>query len=746
LLRSGKYVRIHQVSNISFVNADAVPAKEVPGSLFKLAFKHHRRTFASVIPPRIIFSAFNFSQPFLLQRTLKYLTTNDYSNRPAIGWGLIAAYVLVYTGYGISNAYHQHRNYRSVSKLRGSLIGIIYKQTLTMSSSALAESDAVTLMNADVERITVGLRQSQELWASFFEMALATYLLHRQISWAALTPLGVILLCTSTAIAISPKLAQSQKTWLDKIQARVDATASMLGSIKAVKMTGLTPDLGSRIHNLRETEIQTASTFRGMLVKITTASFASTSVSPVFALGTYIFMAKYQGYPNLTLDRALTSLVLMQLLLEPTAFFITALSGLINTMSCMNRIQNYLNTEKKDVPSLHRSRTSMRQSRGGAGTSNPSELTLGMVSEESPLNSPQPNEGKWASIGKTKAIAEKQMAMSFVDLDMGDDATLASLFEKSDCIVAENASCGWDKEKNPTLTDLNFRIKEGTLTMVVGPVSSGKSTLLRAILGEIPVSEGLTRSFHTEVAYCSQVAWLVNGTFRDNVIHGSEFDEEWYDQVIAACDLEIDIANMALGDQTIVGSKGMGLSGGQQQRVALARAVYFRRSIIIIDDVLCGLDASTENHVFESVFGNQGLLRDTDTTIIFVSNAVHRLHQADHIIAMGTDGKITEQGTFDELSKMDGYVGNMTYNAEPHAPAPKGDRPAIKKFNQSLVTEKEKEEIAEEIAGGDATIYAYYIRTFGWFKWTVFCFFCALYGFGTAFPSKSISGISGDDD
>lgn len=232
--------------------------------------KHHWRTFASVILPRICFTGFNFSQPFLLQRTLRYLTTNDYGNRPAIGNGLIASYVLVYMGFGITNALHQHRNYRSVAKLRGSLIGVIYKFTLGMSSSALTESEAVTLMNADVERITVGLRQSQELWASLYEIALSVYLLHAQISWAALTPLGVILLCTGLAIGASPKLASSQKTWLDKIQARVDATASMLGSMKAVKMTGLTPDLGKKIHDLREDEIATARTFRGMLVKITT--------------------------------------------------------------------------------------------------------------------------------------------------------------------------------------------------------------------------------------------------------------------------------------------------------------------------------------------------------------------------------------------------------------------------------------------------------------------------------------------
>ena len=71
-------------------------------------------------------------------------------------------------------------------------MGLLYRKTLTLSSSALKESEAVTLMNADVERITTGLRQVHELWASFFEIALSIWLLYMQLSWAALTPLVVI--------------------------------------------------------------------------------------------------------------------------------------------------------------------------------------------------------------------------------------------------------------------------------------------------------------------------------------------------------------------------------------------------------------------------------------------------------------------------------------------------------------------------------------------------------------------------
>ncbi|KAH7074750.1 P-loop containing nucleoside triphosphate hydrolase protein [Paraphoma chrysanthemicola] len=645
------------------------------------------------------------------------------------------SYVIVYIGFGITNAMHQHRNYRSISKLRGSLIGVIYKKTLGMSSSALAESEAVTLMNADVERITVGLRQSQELWASFYEIALSVYLLFEQISWAALTPLGVIFLCTSAAIGASPKLASSQKTWLDKIQARVDATASMLGSMKAVKMAGLTPDLGKKIHDLRETEIETARTFRGMLVKITTFC------NPVVALGTYIFMAKNHGYPDLTLERGLTSLVLMNLLLEPVAFFITALSGLINTMSCMERIRQYINTEQRKEPSLYRPRASMRPGAPGAPLTSPPpaysqfSLNLNNISEEieeAPFNldSSRDQENTKASLAK-----EKHAAVVYQDVDTGsDEATLASAHERRDCLVAENASCGWDRQKMPTLMNLNFKIKEGSMTMIVGPVSSGKSTLLKALLGETPAAKGLQRSSFSEVAYCSQSPWLVNGTLRANIIHGSDLDPIWYNTVIQACDLETDISNMPLGDETIVGSKGLSLSGGQQQRVALARAIYFRRSIVLIDDVLCGLDASTEEHVFEAVLGENGLLRGADTTVIYVTNAVHRFTKADHIITLGSDGTITEQGTFDELQQQGGYVSNLTRQGNRTAEK-QGERHAIKGFKQSLVHMKAEESIEKENAAGDLTIYSYYIGTFGWLRWLVFCFFCALYGFGTAFPN-----------
>ena len=225
----------------------------------------------------------------------------------------------------------------------------------------------------------------------------------------------------------------------------------------------------------------------------------------------------------------------MNLLLEPVAFFITSLSGLITSLGCFERIRIYLITEvKKETPSDE------------PHSFNPSqEPELTDIPENTPL--------------------QNDKHVGFDEIEIGDDVTLSHL--ERDCIVAENASCGWDAEKPTVLQNLNFKIKEGSLTMIVGPVSSGKSTLLKALLGETPITHGLYRSFMTEVAYCSQTPWLVNGTLKENIIHGAEYDPKWYNTVIQACDLETDLAQLPLGDDTIIGSKGLSLSGGQQQRV-----------------------------------------------------------------------------------------------------------------------------------------------------------------------------------
>jgi ABC-type bacteriocin/lantibiotic exporter with double-glycine peptidase domain len=106
--------------------------------------------------------------------------------------------------------------------------------------------------------------------------------------------------------------------------------------------------------------------------------------------------------------------------------------------------------------------------------------------------------------------------------------------------------------------------------MIIGSVGSGKSSLLKAILGELSCDGGVIRVCSKSMAYCSQTPWLPNTGIREIVTGFPEemdIDREWYDSVMHACAFDEDVSQMPNRDDTLVGSRGLTLSGGQKQRL-----------------------------------------------------------------------------------------------------------------------------------------------------------------------------------
>ena len=142
----------------------------------------------------------------------------------------------------------------------------------------------------------------------------------------------------------------------------------------------------------------------------------------------------------------------------------------------------------------------------------------------------------------------------------------------------------------PTLPAVSLRIAQGALVGVSGGVGCGKTSLLLALLDEIPRLHGRVCVRGT-VAYCAQEPWVQNATLRDNVLFGAPWDASWYEQVVDACALRADLAALPAGDGTEIGERGITLSGGQKARVALARACYQRSDLYLLDDVLAAVEA-----------------------------------------------------------------------------------------------------------------------------------------------------------
>ncbi|XP_058822724.1 ATP-binding cassette sub-family C member 4-like isoform X2 [Topomyia yanbarensis] len=216
-------------------------------------------------------------------------------------------------------------------------------------------------------------------------------------------------------------------------------------------------------------------------------------------------------------------------------------------------------------------------------------------------------------------------------------------------ISMRSVTARWDaawegnEDRPPTLNNLDIDFPRGKLIGIVGPIGSGKSSILQAILNELPLESGKIISNET-ISYVSQEPWLFAGSVKQNVLFGTPMDKKRYRSVLRVCALEDDLEQFPDGDETLVGERGISLSGGQKARVCLARAVYKMSDVYLLDDPLSAVDAHVARHLFDLCVGAKGLLGRQKATRILVTHQVHFLVESDWIIVMN-EGKVEAQGT-----------------------------------------------------------------------------------------------------
>ncbi|XP_020937746.1 multidrug resistance-associated protein 4-like isoform X2 [Sus scrofa] len=242
----------------------------------------------------------------------------------------------------------------------------------------------------------------------------------------------------------------------------------------------------------------------------------------------------------------------------------------------------------------------------------------------------------------------------------------------------------WDKaSETPTLQGLSFTIRPGELLAVVGPVGAGKSSLLSAVLGELPPSQGEV-TVRGRIAYVPQQPWLFPGTVRSNILFGKKYEKDRYEKVLKACALEEDLQPLEDGDLTVVRGRGTPLSAGQKARISLARALYQDADIYLLDDPLSAVDAGVSRHLFEQCI--RQALREKIT--ILVTHQLQYLKDASQILIL-KDGKIMKKGTFAEFPKPGVDFEDIPLKEKEAEPPPVPDSPTPSQASESSVESQE---------------------------------------------------------
>ncbi|KAE9462816.1 hypothetical protein C3L33_05277, partial [Rhododendron williamsianum] len=172
----------------------------------------------------------------------------------------------------------------------------------------------------------------------------------------------------------------------------------------------------------------------------------------------------------------------------------------------------------------------------------------------------------------------------------------------------------WDSSSlKPTLNDINLVVRCGEKIAVCGEVGSGKSTLIAAILGEVPDINGIVQVYG-EIAYVSQTAWIQTGAIQENILFGCTMDQNRYQEVLEKCSPKKDLEMLPFGDCTIIGERGVNLSGGQKQWVQLAHALYKDADIYLLDDPF------SAEYVMGALVSSDMSIVDLELVFIFTSS------------------------------------------------------------------------------------------------------------------------------
>ncbi|XP_046715562.1 ATP-binding cassette sub-family C member 8 isoform X1 [Silurus meridionalis] len=530
--------------------------------------------------------------------------------------------------------------------LRGAIQTKIYNKimrlcTSNMSMGEMTVGQICNLVAIDTNQLMWFFFLCPNLWAMPVQIIVGVILLYYLLGISALIGATIITLLAPVQYFVATKLSQTQKNTLEYSSERLKKTNELLRGIKLLKLYSWEHIFCSSVEETRRKELTSLQAF----ALYTSISIFMNAAIPIAAvLTTFVVHVHLSDDADLSPAVAFASLSLFHILVTPLFLLSSVVRSTVKALVSVQKLSEFFSIDEigeEQEPKATISAISTNHS-------NYQALPLKVVNRKRPVRD------EWNSFG----LQSEQ----YIETAAAEDEDV--------CIKINSGYFSWT-EGALTLSNVNIKIPFGQLTMIVGQVGCGKSSLLLAALGEMQSISGTVtwnsipkldsegdespdvssdEEFRKRgaVAYASQKPWLLNASVVENITFEMPLIKQRYKTVIEACSLQPDIDILPQGDQTDIGERGIILSGGQKQRISVARALYQTTNVVFLDDPFSALDIHLSDHLMQE--GILKLLREEKRTVVLVTHKLQYLPHADWIIAM-KDGTIQTEGTLKDIQK-----------------------------------------------------------------------------------------------
>jgi ABC-type multidrug transport system fused ATPase/permease subunit len=570
-------------------------------------------TLAQLLLFAVLDFSFQIASPLLCRQIVRHVEGTEIQSQASL---LIMAICLALCPM-LSGFFRAHTillSKRRALQLYAALTTAIYRKTIRLSArgkSTVETGQIINMLSADANNsIERSVFMIIPMIVSVPVIVVILALIYNTIGASMFAGFGALLV----ALPVSAMIFANIVKWVRQITVRGDKRVKILNElisgIRIVKFYAWERPFHALIEKARAYELYAIRKH---------AYWMQCGIMVVFMqlpnlMQLCVFVAYSLSGGYFSASNVFTTLQLFNVVRGPVTQFPSGLSQLANLVVAMRRIGNFLKRgERAKSLDEHRSFSKEKVPVGKAC------ITV--------------KNGRFSWVLGSKTATEQPGITECEEVD--SQGTGVEL--KAANLVAEN------KTSNFSLSDVDFEIMSGELVMVVGLVGSGKSSLISALLNEIPQECG-SISVQGKTSLIAQNAWITNQTLRNNILFGEEFDQKRYNEVIDVCGLEQDVEGFEDRDQIMIGERGINLSGGQKTRVGLARACYSKSDIVLLDSPLAAVDSHVADHIFNKCI--KRFLKGR--TRIFVTNQIQRLKHADKVLVL-KDGKLACCGTYDHI-------------------------------------------------------------------------------------------------